>query len=158
MTIGPRWRSIPVSSSPFEGRQASGLGSTISFPHSIAHRISRLDRYMPGRRLAGWNDNGPIEVVDLAVGEMDADGRVAQHTDDETEQTPLDLLAFGRLIADGSTIMARAVLHVGNAAPFSATSGADGEDALVGEAASAEIAGYEDDGSLIHEGLRLNNG
>jgi hypothetical protein len=96
--------------------------------------------------------------MDLAVGEMDADGRVAQHADDRSEQTPLDLLAFGRLVADGATIMARAVSHVGNAAQFAAASGADDEDALDGEAASLECARYEDDGSLIHEGLLVSNG
>jgi hypothetical protein len=79
---------------------------------------------------------------------MDADGPVLPHADDHPEQTPFDLIALGRLVAEGATVMAKAVSHVREAPQSAVTSGADEEDALVREAASLEGAGYEDHRSL----------
>jgi hypothetical protein len=87
--------------------------------------------------------------MDLAVGKMETDGRVGQRPDDKPEQTPLDLLAIGRLVAEGATVLLITVLHVGDADEFVAP-GVDDEDALAGEAASLEGTGDEDHGSLIH--------
>src|SRR6185312_12534697 len=107
----------------------------MSFPHSIAHLMSRLDRYMPGGRLASRHDRGPVEVMDLAVGEMHTDGRVGQTPDDKAEQAALDLLTFGWLIPEGASVLPITVLHIGNADQLAAALDADDEHSLAGEAA-----------------------
>src|SRR4051794_26124193 len=65
-SMEPRWRSMDVSSYP--APKCSGGGSTMSWPHWIAHLMSRPERYMGEFSIC--HERGARDLVDVIVGQV----------------------------------------------------------------------------------------